>query len=188
MFPIQDDPYWKSSPFDEMRPLSLPAEKRNHIHGAVDIATVNGSAIYAEEDGYSYAIIILREKKRGNNLFWIDEKWFAFSNYFYDVFGGCVILEGYSGLTYLHAHVYADTILNKYPFEVHEKHDEDGWVFSMYSFNDTVGVKEGDIIGYVGNAGQSTGPHLHLEIHDKRNWLRWEKRPNPEGLWPKELK
>jgi len=55
-------------------------------------------------------------------------------------YGGCIVLDHGSGLGTLYGH--------------------------QSAFNSKVGdfVKKGDIIGYVGSTGHSTGPHLHWEV------------------------
>ncbi|HKJ42094.1 MAG TPA: M23 family metallopeptidase [Sunxiuqinia sp.] len=53
----------------------------------------------------------------------------------------------------------------------------------MSKFNVKVGqhVKRGSVIGFVGNAGKSTGPHLHYEVHKKGRAV------NPQYFYFKDL-
>lgn len=71
----------------------------------------------------------------------------------YGGYGNCVILAHEGGYNTLYAHL--DSIM-----AVYDAH-----------------VEAGDVIGYVGSTGFSTGPHLHLELWDNGEY------EDPLYLW-----
>lgn len=190
-FPVRAN--WKlTSDFDEMRPLGIMPKDKTHVHGAWDIAVPEGTPIIAPESGSLFYLVQFRSNRQTHNLFWDDQKWFAFSNYFYDTFGGLLILEGDSGLAYVFAHIWAETILGEIFTEnvrckIKEETDKKGSIVSFFNPMAPSYVESCQYIGKSGNAGFSTGAHIHLELHRRREWLRWENRPDPAEIWPAEL-
>lgn len=75
------------------------------------------------------------------------------------------------------------------PYGNHTLISHGGGIFSMYAHQSRFGaregqtVKAGQVIGYVGSTGYSTGPHLHFEIHvgskayDPMGWFGGDKVP-----------
>jgi len=179
-FPV-DAPWRLSAGFDELRPLANPRRP----HGAVDLAVPIGTAIRAPEPGICYWHLQIRHGEGAHDLYWPDGVWFAFSNYFYEVFGGLVIFEGWkSKLTHVFAHLAGRDIvrmLNMHKAEI--SYDEDRISYLFSNLRRGVATEEGTIIGYSGNAGQSTGPHIHYEIHNRRHYTAHADRQRPEGLW-----
>lgn len=173
--------------FDQLRPLS--AERPTHVHGAVDIAAPVGTPIVAPERGMLHYFAAYRPNtSRSMSELELDSQPFDFAGrpYFYDIYGGIIVLLGASGKTHLICHVFMNQLFNQAPTRVTWRYKESPKLerFPLAAWYTTNGygrhVKEGDKIAAVGNAGYSTGPHIHWEIHSGRRWQEYGKRPDPE--------
>ena len=180
-----------SAGFYEPRPLSNPGE---HIHGAVDIAAAVGSIIRAPESGTVFAYIGIRQKEV---IYWpamptIHDKPFHWCNYFYDMYGGILVLQAHNcnpritTRTHIMTHCYGNQIFNLSilgDFPQHWIEENEDKRFPIHGhYSDSIVIKEGDPIGFVGNAGYSTGSHMHHEIHHGYKWEKHEDRINPEDF------
>ena len=120
----------------------------NHFHGGLDISTdnVEGKVIYAIGDGYVSRIT------QG-----------------IDGFGNAVYVTHPSGQTSIYCHLKSfspriQAALRDYQY-AHETNVPDARLSPL-----VCPVSQGQFIALSGNTGHSTGPHLHLEIHDTESW------------------
>ena len=116
----------------------------DHFHMGIDIRTnqSTGHPLYAVSDGYIYRIAT------------------NFAGY-----GKALYLMTTDNKIALYGH------LAKYPIALESKLDElqnkdKSYFVNQYFTKDEYPVKRGDIIGYSGNSGGSTGPHLHFEFRN----------------------
>jgi len=173
--------------FNDPRPLSNPGK---HPHGAIDIGLKVGSPIIAPERGTLFGYYSIRPVE---SIYWpvgeqVDN---PYRNYFYDMYGGLLVLKGDSGITHIFTHIYMNQLRNKNkclskwkPLE--QKANARFPIFCERSEN--VRVYPGAEIGNSGNAGYSTGAHCHYEQHRGFKWQSWEDRPDPEKTDWKEFK
>lgn len=193
LFPVHEK-YKISSEFWQSRPLSLPYEKRTHPHAAWDIACSTGTPIVAPENGVvAYLLAVRADRDRELSEIPLSPQPFRLRghHYFYDTYGGIVILLGESNLTHIFTHSFANQLYNHAPVDVKwtytESRDQERWpVMAWHTFEDVVRVRAGQIIGAVGNAGYSTGPHIHYEIHRGREYREPMARVDPKEIFPDE--
>ena len=116
-----------------------------HFHGGIDVKTENreGKLIYSIADGYVSRLTI--------NMYG---------------FGNAIYVSHPDGNTSVYCHL--KRFDDRYEALLQRTgKDTLSMVFPPTQFP----VKAGDLIAISGNTGHSTGPHLHLELHDTKTWV-----------------
>ena len=117
----------------------------HHFHGGIDIKTgnVEGKDIYSVAEGYVSRLTV--------GMYG---------------FGNAIYVNHPDGNTSVYCHL--QHFSNKYE-QLLKRTGRD--TLSMVFPPDRFPVKAGELIAISGNTGHSTGPHLHLEIHDTKTWV-----------------
>ena len=120
-----------------------------HFHGGIDVKTDNqeGKKIYSIADGYVSRLTV---NKYG--------------------FGNAIYVNHPDGMTSVYCH------LKKFVPAYEDMIARTGWRDTLdVTFPEgKFPVHGGDQIAISGNTGRSTGPHLHLELHDTETWVMYD--------------
>ncbi len=133
-------------PLDEYRALSgtFGELRTNHFHSGIDVKVGGkvGIPIRAIQDGYVYRIKVSP---------------FGFGNAIY-LRHPDGRFSVYAHMSRFNARIEDYTYLRQYGSKKYAQ--------ELYLRKDEIPVRKGEVIGYSGNSGSSTGPHLHFEIRD----------------------
>lgn len=134
-----DKPIVLSGNYGELRP--------NHFHAGLDFSTKNitNLPVYAAKDGY-----VSRIKVSSTG------------------YGKCVYITHTNGKVTVYGHLTNyEPALNKYVKAEQKKAKQ--YEVELFPNPNEINYKGGEIIGYSGNTGNSSGPHLHFEIRDEKS-------------------
>lgn len=150
IYPIRDVAGLYSANFGEMRP--------GHFHAGIDIKTdgVEGKPLVAVMDGYVSRVAI----QAGG-------------------YGRAVYIALKNGTTAVYGHLqrFSDELEQHIRSERYRRRSNS---VDLYFTPDRFPVRQGDLVGYSGNSGSSSGPHLHFEIRNSSDQSL--RNPVREGI------
>ena len=116
-----------------------------HFHGGIDVKTgnVESKQIFSIADGYVSRLTV--------NMYG---------------FGNAIYVSHPDGMTSVYCHL--KRFAEKYEALLQRTGRD---TLSLVFPKDRFPVKAGELIAISGNTGHSTGPHLHLELHDTESWV-----------------
>ena len=148
--------------------FALNSQEYN-LNSPIDLP-LNLSGTFGEfrSSHFHYGLDVTTNKKSGYNVYSIDSVSIVRINVSTSGYGKVLYINHPNGLTSVYAH------LKEFSPKIQEYIKTQQYLNKSYSVqkffnNGEMKVNKGDLIGYTGNTGGSSGPHLHFEIRDTKS-------------------
>ena len=148
--------------------FALNSQEYN-LNSPIDLP-LNLSGTFGEfrSSHFHYGLDVTTNKKPGYNVYSIDSGSIVRINVSTSGYGKVLYISHPNGLTSIYAH------LKEFSPKIQEYIKTQQYLNKSYSIqkffnNGEIKVNKGDLIGYTGNTGGSSGPHLHFEIRDTKS-------------------
>ena len=148
--------------------FALNSQEYN-LNSPIDLP-LNLSGTFGEfrSSHFHYGLDVTTNKKPGYNVYSIDSGSVVRINVSTSGYGKALYINHPNGLTSVYAH------LKEFSPKIQEYIKTQQYLNKSYSVqkffnNGEMKVNKGDLIGYTGNTGGSSGPHLHFEIRDTKS-------------------
>lgn len=148
--------------------FTLNSQEYN-LNSPIDLP-LNLSGTFGEfrSSHFHYGLDVTTNKKPGYNVYSIDSGSIVRIKVSTSGYGKVLYINHPNGLTSIYAH------LKEFSPKIQEYIKTQQYLNKSYSVqkffnNGEMKVNKGDLIGYTGNTGGSSGPHLHFEIRDTKS-------------------
>ena len=148
--------------------FTLNSQEYN-LNSPIDLP-LNLSGTFGEfrSSHFHYGLDVTTNKKPGYNVYSIDSGSIVRINVSTSGYGKVLYISHPNGLTSIYAH------LKEFSPKIQEYIKTQQYLNKSYSIqkffnNGEIKVNKGDLIGFTGNTGGSSGPHLHFEIRDTKS-------------------